>query len=273
MKPISHIRYSLVRSIPLLVLGIFLLIKPDGSVTTFIRLLAAVLLIGGLFALYYTWQESRNEYTDKGLQRLLYLVAFMLLLFAVLLLLFPGSLQKWLCFPQESFCCFFRNANHSYHPFSQVIPIGLPWFIYLNPVAVFILSLIIMLNPFDTAKMLAVLRYHLSGICRYGNSTSRHHLPPGQKPVNCSARTHCHGLLQREASRQAGEAVFHGLEEACRYLGRPVPHTTLLPLADGGEGTVTALMEGLGGAYHSVMVCGPSWHTCKSRIRHSSRGQ
>ena len=58
-------------------------------------------------------------------------------------------------------------------------------------------------------------------------------------------------------SRQAGEAVFHGLEEACRYLGRPVPHTTLLPLADGGEGTVTALMEGLGGAYHSVMVCGP----------------
>ena len=120
MKPISHIRYSLVRSIPLLVLGIFLLIKPDGSVTTFIRLLAAVLLIGGLFALYYTWQESRNEYTDKGLQRLLYLVAFMLLLFAVLLLLFPRFFTEVALFSTGIILLlFFRNANHSYHPFSQ----------------------------------------------------------------------------------------------------------------------------------------------------------
>ncbi|MFY9116091.1 MAG: DUF308 domain-containing protein [Bacteroidales bacterium] len=157
MKPISHIRYSLVRSIPLLVLGIFLLIKPDGSVTTFIRLLAAVLLIGGLFALYYTWQESRNEYTDKGLQRLLYLVAFMLLLFAVLLLLFPRFFTEVALFSTGIILLLFSVTQiTAIIRFRKVIPIGLPWFIYLNPVAVFILSLIIMLNPFDTAKMLAV---------------------------------------------------------------------------------------------------------------------
>lgn len=58
-------------------------------------------------------------------------------------------------------------------------------------------------------------------------------------------------------SQQAGEAVFSGLKEACRSLHRPIPHTTRLPLADGGEGTVAALMEGLGGTYHTVTVCDP----------------
>ncbi len=58
-------------------------------------------------------------------------------------------------------------------------------------------------------------------------------------------------------SQQAGEAVFNGLKEACRSLHCPMPHTTLLPLADGGEGTVAALMEGLKGTYHTVTVCDP----------------
>ncbi len=58
-------------------------------------------------------------------------------------------------------------------------------------------------------------------------------------------------------SQQAGKAVLNGLKEACRSLHCPMPHTTLLPLADGGEGTVAALMEGLGGTYHTVTVCDP----------------
>jgi glycerate kinase len=58
-------------------------------------------------------------------------------------------------------------------------------------------------------------------------------------------------------SQQAGKAVFNGLKEACRSLYCPMPHTTLLPLADGGEGTVAALMEGLKGTYHTVTVCDP----------------
>ncbi|HHV40389.1 MAG: DUF308 domain-containing protein [Bacteroidales bacterium] len=157
MKPVSHIRYSLVRSIPLLVLGIFLLIKPEGSVTTFIRLLAAVLLVGGLFALYYTWQDSRNDYVDKGLHRLLYLVAFMLLLFAILLLLFPRFFTEVALFSTGIILLLFAVTQiTAIIRFRKIVPIGLPWFVYMNPVAVFIMSLIILLNPFETAKMLAV---------------------------------------------------------------------------------------------------------------------
>jgi uncharacterized membrane protein HdeD (DUF308 family) len=65
MKAISHIRYSLLRSLPVLALGIFLLVKPEGSISTLTRLLGAILLIGGLFSLYYAWSDSRNANLDK----------------------------------------------------------------------------------------------------------------------------------------------------------------------------------------------------------------
>ena len=98
MKPISHIRYSLIRSVPLLILGIFLLINPEGSISTLIRLLAAILLVGGLFSLYYAWSDGRNADLDKGLRGLLYMTALVFMVFAVLLLLFPNFLPPSACF-------------------------------------------------------------------------------------------------------------------------------------------------------------------------------
>ena len=81
----------------------------------------------------------------------------MLLLFAVLLLLFPRFFTEVALFSTGIILLLFSVTQiTAIIRFRKVIPIGLPWFIYLNPVAVFILSLIIMLNPFDTAKMLAV---------------------------------------------------------------------------------------------------------------------
>ena len=51
--------------------------------------------------------------------------------------------------------------------------------------------------------------------------------------------------------------------EAARAIGRGVQHAApgavvdLIPMADGGEGTVEALVEATGGSYLEVTVSGP----------------
>jgi len=54
------------------------------------------------------------------------------------------------------------------------------------------------------------------------------------------------------SSIQAGEAVAAGIRRAC-----PEAACVVRPLADGGEGTVEALKEGLGGEFRRVTVTGP----------------
>ncbi len=54
------------------------------------------------------------------------------------------------------------------------------------------------------------------------------------------------------SSLEAGAAVREGVLRAC-----PEAMVTVLPLADGGEGTVEALTTGLNGAMHSAAVSGP----------------
>jgi glycerate 2-kinase len=58
-------------------------------------------------------------------------------------------------------------------------------------------------------------------------------------------------------SWEAGHAVQRGIEKAYRYKSLEIPETRVLPLADGGEGTVTALIQGMGGVYRTVKVRGP----------------
>ncbi len=58
-------------------------------------------------------------------------------------------------------------------------------------------------------------------------------------------------------SWEAGHAVQRGIEKAYRYKSREIPEIRVLPLADGGEGTVTALIQGMGGVYRTVKVRGP----------------
>lgn len=53
-------------------------------------------------------------------------------------------------------------------------------------------------------------------------------------------------------SMEAGNAAKAGIERA-----GGVDHIIVKPLADGGEGTTEALMEGLGGEYVSIEVTGP----------------
>jgi len=55
-------------------------------------------------------------------------------------------------------------------------------------------------------------------------------------------------------SWEAGHAVQRGIEKAYRYQSRDLPQIRVLPLADGGEGTVTALIQGMGGVYRTVKV-------------------
>ena len=54
------------------------------------------------------------------------------------------------------------------------------------------------------------------------------------------------------SSMEAGEGIRTGIK-------RVYPNAVVIvkPLADGGEGTVEALVEGYGGAYISRSVCGP----------------
>lgn len=53
-------------------------------------------------------------------------------------------------------------------------------------------------------------------------------------------------------SMEAGQAVLEGILRA-----KPSAEVLVKPLADGGEGTTQALVEGLGGKYVSVTVTGP----------------
>lgn len=54
------------------------------------------------------------------------------------------------------------------------------------------------------------------------------------------------------SSAHAGELIARGVRRACRDV-----QTTVVPIADGGEGTVDALIAGLGGFERSVEVRGP----------------
>jgi glycerate kinase len=54
------------------------------------------------------------------------------------------------------------------------------------------------------------------------------------------------------SSMEAGEAIAEGI-----HLADPEAETIVRPLADGGEGTVDALIEGMNGERHTVTVTGP----------------
>ena len=166
MKAISYVRYAALRGVLGIVLGVFLLANPEAGVRTLVRLLAAILLVGGLFALYFAFKKapqndtartSRGPEPDKGLQRLLYMTSLVFIVFALLLLLFPAFFAGLTMFltgiiillsslTQITGIIQFRKAN----------PVGLPWYIYINPVIILILSLVIMLNPFDSAATLVI---------------------------------------------------------------------------------------------------------------------
>lgn len=53
------------------------------------------------------------------------------------------------------------------------------------------------------------------------------------------------------SSVEAGQAVKRGIEKVCDA------QVTVKPIADGGEGTVEALVEGLGGQFADISVTGP----------------
>ena len=53
-------------------------------------------------------------------------------------------------------------------------------------------------------------------------------------------------------SMEAGYAIAEGIKKA-----DPTSNITVRPLADGGEGTVEALVSGMNGTLHTVMVTGP----------------
>lgn len=61
-------------------------------------------------------------------------------------------------------------------------------------------------------------------------------------------------------SLQAGTAVSEGIR-----LAYPDSENIILPVADGGEGTVDALVYGLDGIYREAEVCGPLGKSVKAR--------
>lgn len=154
MKGISNIRYGILRSLLGIVLGIFLLMNPEGSVVTLVRIMAAIMLVGGLFSLYFAW---KNETGDKGLQRMLYLSSLVFLIFAILLLIFPRFFTGLTMFIAGLILLLsgILQLAHIFH-FRKSNEARLPWFIYLNPVLVIILAVVILLNPFNTAVTLTL---------------------------------------------------------------------------------------------------------------------
>ena len=64
-------------------------------------------------------------------------------------------------------------------------------------------------------------------------------------------------------SMQAGMACKEGILAAI-----PKADVVVRPLADGGEGTVTALVEGMNGTYEHVDVTGPMGQRCTQHMEY-----
>lgn len=64
-------------------------------------------------------------------------------------------------------------------------------------------------------------------------------------------------------SMQAGMACKEGILAAI-----PKADVVVRPLADGGEGTVTALVEGMNGTYEHVDVTGPMGQRCTRHMEY-----
>jgi len=58
-------------------------------------------------------------------------------------------------------------------------------------------------------------------------------------------------------AKHVGEALATGLRRGLAALGVADPELEVVPLADGGEGTLEALVEATGGALHEARVTGP----------------
>ena len=61
-------------------------------------------------------------------------------------------------------------------------------------------------------------------------------------------------------SLEAGEAIQEGILRAISDA-----EVIVRPLADGGEGTVTAITEGMGGSFRTVTVIGPGGKPARCR--------
>ncbi len=64
-------------------------------------------------------------------------------------------------------------------------------------------------------------------------------------------------------SMEAGYAAREGIVRA--FSGGTLPEVVVKPLADGGEGTTEAMVEGLGGSYRHVTVTGPMGEPVSAR--------
>lgn len=69
-------------------------------------------------------------------------------------------------------------------------------------------------------------------------------------------------------SMEAGEAVREGIQRAC-----PQAEVIVRPLADGGEGTTEALVEGLGAELRKIVVTGPLGKPVSAHYGYLSKGQ
>ncbi len=160
----SPIRYGIYRALLGLALGILLLIDPQNSLNVLVRLIAIIFLFSGLFSLYFSWKsgreaerDRRHDRADRGLQRLLLLNSFVNVIFAVVLFIFPAFFASliWvlvgLILALASVMQFMALVQ-----FRRSVANALPWYLYAAPVLVFVLSIVILSNPFETALTLTV---------------------------------------------------------------------------------------------------------------------
>lgn len=162
----SSLRYSIFRSLLCLCLGLFLLISPEGSLTTFVRLIAIVFIFSALFSLYFAWKrgeemesalQSPMQKQDRGLQRLLILNSFVCIIFALLLFVFPSfftGLTMFLVAIILLLSAIFQFIGLI--QFKKAVQHPVPWYLYLNPFFVVVLAIVIMFNPFTSALMLTI---------------------------------------------------------------------------------------------------------------------
>lgn len=163
----SNIRYCIYRAILGLAVGLFLLIKPAGSLPALVRIIAIVFMFSGLFSLYFAWKRgkemenalpSRTASGDKGLQRLLILTAFICVAFALVLFIFPTFFAGLSMFLVGVMIVLAATSQFmSVVQFKKSLNTVMPWYAYAAPLFVMALGIVILCNPLKSALTMTII--------------------------------------------------------------------------------------------------------------------
>lgn len=152
MKSKSTVRNNIFRGLAGIVIGLFLLINPQDGLNTIVRILAFIILAGGLFSVYTGLRPH-----DTGTKRLLLMSGSILIILGILMLVLPSVFSAMGMVLIALLLILTTTLQIAgVFQFRKVYGNTLPWYSYASPLLVLILAIVVILNPFRSAVTLTL---------------------------------------------------------------------------------------------------------------------